>query len=136
MKTKLIVGSLLAVFLMMMAPSIPAMEYQTMEKANEEYYVDYIQKMDEEEFKDFILNLDISDKELLEIIKDKIKNPTCCKILCRLIKILIKLLLLPIKLMLLPFKIICKIIRLPFKIIRCIIQIILPGKHHHKHICC
>ena len=139
MKKKIIIGSLLAVILMLLVPSIPAMEYQNVEYANEEYYINYIREMDEIKFKDLILNQKNNDDEILELLKERIKIPLFLRIIYKIIKIILKLLLLPfkiiflpIKIILLPFKIICNIIRLPFKIIRCIINIILPGKQFYR----
>ena len=134
MKNKLIIGSILAVFLMVMVPSIPALEYNTVVKANEKYYINEIKHMDSEEFRDFILNLDISDEDLLNILHNKFKKPFFCKIIHKIFKFIIKLILLPIRIMLLPLTIICKIICFPFKLMCCLIKIILPGGHcgHNK----
>ena len=46
MRKKIIFGSLFAVFLIMMIPSISAIEYNTVEKANESRIIEKIQKMD------------------------------------------------------------------------------------------
>ena len=150
MNMKIIFGSLLAVFLLLMLPAVSSVEYDTTVKANEEYIIDYIRKMDAEELKEQIFNMDISDQELLEFIKDNVANPThhkpmhkifhlIKKFLRLLIKILLlplKIILLPLKIILIPFKILCKIICLPLKIMCCILHKILPDKHCFPKKCC
>ena len=59
MKKKIIFGSLLAVFLMMMLPSVPAVEYNTTVEANESRILDELQNIDLEELKAKIQSIDI-----------------------------------------------------------------------------
>ena len=144
MKKSILVGSMVTLFLMLTMPTLSAVEYKAVEKANEEYYIEYLQNMDIEDLKEKVLNTDISE-EILSLLDQEIAQSgfvkrgfrLICMLLRFVIKIMllpIKILLIPIKLMLLPFKILCKIFCFPLKIIFCILDILLPGHHHwHKH---
>ncbi len=68
MKKKVIFGSLLAVFLMMMLPSVPAVEYNTAVEANESRILDELRNIDLDELKVKIQSIDI--KSLKEELKD------------------------------------------------------------------
>ena len=136
MNKKLIFGSLFSVIILLLLPSVTSIEYNTSEKANEEYIVGYIQKMNIEELKETILNSEISDKDIIEFINDKISNPAHRGIICKifhlikkLFRLIINLLLLPLRLFLLPLKIIlfplkliCKLICFPFKMACCLLK--------------
>ena len=138
MRKKMIFVSLLAVFLMMMLPAVPAVEYNTAIEVNEARLLEEIQNMSIDELKEKILNMNVEDEELKELQKqlnDDTASPQCIRLVLRLIHMLlhifVKILLLPLKIMLIPLKIICGILSIPFKIIGLFLQIILPGTHHH-----
>jgi hypothetical protein len=144
MRKSILVGSIVALFLMLMMPTLSAVEYNAVEKANEEYYIEYIQNMDIEELKEKVLNTDISEEILGLLDKETAQSSfvkhgfrLICKFLRFVIKIMllpIKILLLPLKLLMLPFKMLCKIFFFPLKIISCILNIFIPGHHHwYKH---
>ena len=75
MKKKIIFGSLLAVFLMMMLPSVPAVEYNTAVEANESRILDELRNIDLEELKIKIQSIDI--KSFKEELKDDPALPLC-----------------------------------------------------------
>ena len=75
MKRKIIFGSLLAVFLMMMLPSVPAVEYNTAVEANETRILDELQNINLEELKVKIQSIDI--KSFKEELKDDPALPQC-----------------------------------------------------------
>ena len=66
MRKKMIFVSLLAVFLMMMLPSVPAVEYNTAIEVNEAHLLEEIQNMSIDELKEKILNMNVEDEELKE----------------------------------------------------------------------
>jgi len=72
MRKKIIFGSLLAIFLMLMIPSISAIEYNTVIDANESYIIEKIQKMDISESKGIIKDIDINN--ILKQMKEKLNN--------------------------------------------------------------
>ena len=72
MRKKIIFGSLLAVFLMLMIPSISAIEYNTVLDVNESYIIEKIQKMDISELKGKIQDIDIFN--ILRQMKEKLNN--------------------------------------------------------------
>ena len=75
MKKKIIFGSLLAVFLMIMLPSVPAVEYNTAVETNEARILDELHNIDLEELKVKIQSIDI--KSLKEELKDDPALPLC-----------------------------------------------------------
>ena len=79
MKRKIIFGSLLAVFLMMMLPSVPAVEYNTTVEANESRILD--------ELKVKIQSIDI--KSFKEELKDDPALPQCFAIAYAIIALVI-----------------------------------------------
>jgi len=145
MKKKLIFGSLLAVFLLAMLPSVAAVEFNAAVEANESRILDEFQNMNIDELKEKILKMNVEEEQLKELqkqLKDDTASPQCMrlalKLMCMLIHIFVKILLLPLKIMLIPLKIlfmplkiICGILRIPFKIIGLFLHIILPDTHHH-----
>jgi hypothetical protein len=145
MRKKMIFVSLLAVFLMMMLPAVPAVEYNTAIEVNESRLFEEIQNMNIDELKEKILNMNVEDAELKEFQKqlnDDTASPQRIRLVLRLIRIIlhifVKILLLPLKIMLiplkilvLPLKIICGILSIPFRIIGRFLHIIIPGTHHH-----
>ena len=87
MKSKIIFGSLLAVFLMMMLPSVPAVEYNTAVEANELLILDELQNIDLKELKIKIQNIDI--KSIKEELKDNPALPQCFAIPYAIIALII-----------------------------------------------
>jgi len=151
MKKKLIFVSLLAVFLLSILPSVPAVEFSAAVEANESRILDELQKMNIDELKEKILNMNVEEEQLKEFqkqINDDTAGSQCMrltlKLICKLIRIFVKILLLPLKILLitlkilfLPLKIICGILSIPFKIIGLFLHIIIPGTHHHcNHYAC
>jgi len=55
-KTKIVVGSLLAVFLLMMLPSVPAVEFNTVVETNKSNLLEEIQNIDIDELKEKLKN--------------------------------------------------------------------------------
>jgi len=62
MRKKMIFVSLLAVFLMMMLPAVPAVEYNTAIEVNEARLLEEIQNMSIDELKEKILNMNVEDE--------------------------------------------------------------------------
>ena len=105
MKKKIIFGSILSVFILMILPSIPAVEYDVAVKANESRFIDGIQNIDVAEFKEKIQNMDIHEfreeiknidvrsavEGLKEILKDNPAQPQCIVTLMALIILLMVL---------------------------------------------
>ncbi len=87
MKKKIIFGSLLAVFLMMMLPSVPAVEYNTAVEANESRILDELQNIDLEELKVKIQSIDI--KSFKEELKNDPALPQCFAIPYAIIALII-----------------------------------------------
>ena len=93
MRKKIIFGSLLAAFLMLMIPSISAVEYHTAVEANESRFIDEMQNIDITELKERVKDIDANElrKELKNTdinsvvgkIKEKLNDdnhnpmPTC-----------------------------------------------------------
>ena len=86
MKKKIIFGSMLSVFILMMLPSIPAVKYDVAVKANESSLIDELQDIDVTDFKERIQKINIHElreelkniniKNAVEELKEKIKeNP-------------------------------------------------------------
>lgn len=106
MKRRIILGSLLSVLILMMLPSISAVEYNTAEEANDARLLDQIENMniaglkgiiqsiDFEEFKEKIQNTDIKAavKELKENLKDDPAQPQIVSILGIILGIIIGIL--------------------------------------------
>ena len=87
MEKKVIFGSLLAVFLMMMLPSVPAVEYNTTVEANESLILNELRHIDLEELKVKIQNIDI--KSFKEELKDDPTLPQCFAIAYTIIALVI-----------------------------------------------
>ena len=62
MKKKIIIGSILAVFILMMVPSISALQYNTVTESNKSKFMEQINDMDTEEVKDKIKIMGIDEK--------------------------------------------------------------------------
>jgi len=113
MKKKLIIGSILAVFLLVMFPSISALEYNEVEKAQEELL---IKLLEENNF----------DSKQQGIIK-------------KLWRLILKIITFPMRMIKKFLRLLIKIFRLPFKIFWCILDLITPfrdfnfKKNHHHH---
>ena len=98
MKIKIIFGSILAVFILTMLPLISAVEYDSVEKANEQY--------------------------LQQLLKDSDIDPKQFGIIRNILRFILKIILLPFKIVKIIIKLLCKIFCLPFKIIEWILDII------------
>jgi len=91
MKQKIIFGSILSVFILMVLPSIPAVEYDAAIEANESVFIDKLQGIDVTDFKEGIQKINIQElreelknidvrnafEELKEKIKDNPAQPQC-----------------------------------------------------------
>ena len=91
MKQKIIFGIILSVFILMVLPSIPAVEYDAAVKANESSLIDELQGIDVTDFKERIQKINIHElreelknidlknavEELKEKIKDNPAQPQC-----------------------------------------------------------
>jgi len=91
MKQKIIFGIILSVFILMVLPSIPAVEYDAAVKANESSLIDELQGIDVTDFKELIQKINIHElreelkniniknavEELKEKIKDNPAQPQC-----------------------------------------------------------
>ena len=61
MKQKIIFGSILSVFILMVLPSIPAVEYDAAVKANKSSLIDELQVIDVTDFKERIHKINIHE---------------------------------------------------------------------------
>ena len=106
MKIKILFFSVLAVSLLMMVPSISAVEYDATVKANE--------------------------NSLVELLKESDVSPQKAGLIRwifhLIMKLIIKVILLPLKIVKMFLRILWKLFRLPFKIFWWIIDIITPFK--------
>jgi len=68
MKTNRVIGSILAIFLLMMLPSVPAVEFTTAVESNKPQILEQIQGINVDEFKEKLKNLDFHE------LKEKLKN--------------------------------------------------------------
>ena len=84
MKKKIIFGSILSVFILMVLPSIPALEYDTAVKANKSSLINELQCIDMTEFKERTQKININQmreklkninvKNVVEELKEKIND--------------------------------------------------------------
>jgi len=100
MKKKLIIGSVLAVFLLLMFPSISALEYKAVEKAQEE--------------------------ELMKLLKDTNLDLKHKGIIRRIFWLILRIITFPMRMIKRVLRLIIRIFRLPFKIFWWILDIITP----------
>ena len=93
MKRKIIFGSLLAVFLLSMLPSVPAVEFNAAVEANELRIIENIQAIDISELRKEIKNIDVND--LFGESKDELKEndilPQCFLIILLIIKLFLRI---------------------------------------------
>ena len=93
MKRKIIFGSLLAVFLLSMLPSVPAVEFNAAVEANELRIIENIQAIDISELRKEIKNIDVND--LFGEVKDELKEndilPQCFSIILLIIKLFLRI---------------------------------------------
>lgn len=93
MKRKIIFGSLLAVFLLSMLPSVPAVEFNAAVEANESRIIENIQAIDIFELREEIKNIDVN--ELFGEIKGELKEngilPQCFTIILLIIKLFLRI---------------------------------------------
>jgi hypothetical protein len=106
MKKKLIIGSILAVFLLMMFPSISALEYKAVEKAQEE--------------------------ELMKFLEVNDLDPKQHGIIKKLWRLILKIIAFPLIIIKIFLRLLIKIFRLPFKIFWCILDLITPFRDFNK----
>ena len=100
MKKKLIIGSILAVFLLMMFPSISALEYKAVEKAQEE--------------------------ELMELLDMNDLDPKQLGIIRKIFRLILKIIAFPIIIIKIFLRLLIRIFRLPFIVFWRILDIITP----------
>jgi len=100
MKKKLIIGSILAVFLLVMFPSISALEYKAVEKAQEE--------------------------ELMELLDMYDLDPKQLGIIRIIFRLLLKIIAFPLIIIKIFLRLIIKIFKLPFIVFWRILDIITP----------
>ncbi len=99
-KKKLIIGSILAVFLLMMFPSISALEYKAVEKAQEE--------------------------ELMELLDMNDLDPKQLGIIRKIFRLILKIIAFPIIIIKIFLRLLIRIFRLPFIVFWRILDIITP----------
>jgi len=100
MKKKLIIGSILAVFLLVMFPSISALEYKAVEKAQEE--------------------------ELMELLDMNDLDPKQLGIIRKIFRLILKIIAFPIIIIKIFLRLLIRIFRLPFIVFWRILDIITP----------
>ena len=123
MKIKILFGTALAIFLMMMLPSIPAVAYDTAVNAQEKAFLEEIQAIDYNELKEMILNADIDYEALQKIFNENEGKPTFILLPLKwLAYILLKVMMLPLELVI---KILVKILVLPIKLLSIPLRIML-----------
>jgi hypothetical protein len=106
MKKKLIIGSILAVFLLMMFPSISALEYKAVEKAQEE--------------------------ELMELLDMNDLDPKQLGIIRKIFRLILKIIAFPIIIIKIFLRLLIKIFKLPFIVFWWILDIITPFRDFNK----
>lgn len=93
MKRKIIFGSLLAVFLLSMLPSVPAVEFNAAVEANESRIIEHIQTISIPKLREEIKNIDVED--LFGEVKDELKEndiqPQCFTIILLIIKLFLRI---------------------------------------------
>jgi hypothetical protein len=99
-KKKLIIGSILAVFLLMMFPSISALEYEAVEKAQEE--------------------------ELMELLDMNDLDPKQLGIIRKIFRLILKIIAFPIIMIKIFLRLLIRIFKLPFIVFWRILDIITP----------
>ena len=132
MKKKIIIGSMLAVFLMLMLPAVSAVEYKTVEEANEEYVEELVGNLKDIpavlsssgilldiliKIVKFVINLILKVIDLvINLIGFIISSiVSVIKLIVKgiglVMKVVVGIIKLIINIVLLPFKIICKILK-------------------------
>ena len=93
MKMKIIFGSLLAVFLLFMLPSVPAVEFNAAAEANESRILEYIQALDISELRKGIKNIDVTDLfgEIKSESKENAIQPQFFTIILSIIKMILRI---------------------------------------------
>ncbi len=104
MKKKLIIGSIIAVFLLVMFPSISALEYKEVEKAQEELLIKLLEEN----------NLDPKQQGIIK------------KLWRLILRLILKIIILPLKIVKIFLRLLIKIFRLPFKIFWSILDLFTP----------
>ena len=106
MKNKLIIGSIIAIFLLMMFPSISALEYKAVEKAQEE--------------------------EFLKLLGDNDLDPKQQGMVRKIFWLILKIITFPMRMIKKFLKIIFRIVTLPARIFWKIIDILTPFRDFHR----
>lgn len=123
MQTKTIFGTVLAISLTLLLPSIPAVEYDIATQAQKKCFLEEFQNIDPAELEGLMLNTDIDYKELQKIFDEDGEKPTFMLLPLKwLTYILLKVMLLPLELVL---KILVKILVLPIKLLSIPLKIML-----------
>jgi hypothetical protein len=93
MKRKIIFGSLLAVFLLSMLPSVPAVEFNAAVEANESRIIEHIQAIDISKLREEIKNIDVNDLfgEIKGELKENNIQPQCFTIILLIIKLFLRI---------------------------------------------
>ncbi len=93
MKKKIIFGSLLAVFLLSMLPSVPAVEFNAAVEANESRIIAHIQAIDISELREEIKNIDVNGLfgEINGELKENDILPQCFTIILLIIKLFLRI---------------------------------------------
>ena len=143
MKKKILFGSLLAVCLMMLVPSIPAVEYTSAVQAHKTYVLEQLQIIGETPLARLAPTLD-EEGALQHFLDEQSAHPQCVSCILSLIltillniifiplgltvSIIVRLLFLPFNLLLLPLKLILlplKILMLPIKLMLIPVKIVM-----------
>lgn len=111
MKKKLFIGTILAMFLLVMFPSISAVEYKAVEKAQEE--------------------------KLMKLLEEKNIDPRQQGIIRKIFRLILKIITFPMIMIKKLLRLLIRIFKLPFRIFWWILDIITPfrcfNKCHHKN---
>ena len=105
-KKKLIIGSILAVFLLMMFPSISALEYKAVEKAQEE--------------------------EIMKLLEANDIDPKQHCIIKKLLRLILKIITFPIRMIKKFLRLLIKLFKLPFIVFWWILDLITPFRDFNK----
>jgi hypothetical protein len=129
MKAKIIFGAALVFSLILLLPSIPAVEYDVATQAQKKCFPEEFKNIDHAELEELMLSTDIDYEELQKIFDEDGGKPTFILLPLKwltyillkvmmlplelVLKILVKILVLPLKLLSIPFK----LMLLPFRLL-------------------
>ena len=108
MNKKLIFGSFFSMIILLLLPSVTSIEYNTSEKANEEY--------------------------LMKLLEDNNIDPEQKGAIRKIIRLILKIITVPIRIIKRFLRFLCKIFTLPLRIFWCILEIITPFRNIKR--CC